>query len=129
MGMPGDGPNGRDQIRAEVDSNKLSSHEGHRRTSPVSARVKGKIVAVRENGNLVTDIDVSQLVDAPRDERVLIRCDEHETTCIFDAGHDQPPATLIAVLGESGRLELEVVGDSARIMLGVGMGEGVEVSW
>jgi S-adenosylmethionine hydrolase len=95
----------------------------------VSARVQGKIVAVRDNGNLVTDIDESRLVDAPRDERVLIRCDEHETTCIFGTVHNQPPATLIAVLGESGCLELEVVGDSARIMLGVGLGEGVEVSW
>ncbi len=95
----------------------------------MSARVQGKIVAIRENGNLVTDIDVSRLVDAPRDERVSIHCDGHETTCIFDAIHNQPPATLIAVLGESGCLELEVVGDSARMMLGVGPGEGVEVCW
>lgn len=93
------------------------------------ARIEGRIVAVSDSGNLVTDITASQLAGAPTDERVTIRCDEHETLCIFDASHSQPVATLIAIMGSSGNLELEIVGDSARLMLGVGVGEKVEVDW
>lgn len=92
-------------------------------------KIQGKIVAIGESGNLVTDIRAEQLTNAPRDDRVRIRCDEHETTGIFGADHDQPAATLIAILGQGGQLELVIVGDSAQLMLGVTVGEQVEVSW
>jgi S-adenosylmethionine hydrolase len=95
----------------------------------VPGKVIGKVVAFSKQGNLVTDISAEQLHDAPRDERVTIRCDEHETNCLFESGHQQPESTLIALIGSSGRLELEIVGDSAKLMLGVPLGESVEVSW
>jgi hypothetical protein len=78
---------------------------------------------------LVTDISLDQLQGVPRDEQVIVRCDDHETNGIFTQDHDQPESTLIAVLGESGCLELEIVGDSAQLMLGVRVGEKVEVCW
>ena len=70
-----------------------------------------------------------QLEGAPRDDRVSVRCDDHETNGIFAVGHEQPAMTLIALVGESQCLEIEIVGDSARMMLGVTEGQKVEVSW
>ena len=92
-------------------------------------KVVGKVVAFSAQGNLVTDISKEQLQHAPRDERFSVRCDEHETNCLFDVDHAQPAATFIAVINASGRLELEIVGDSAKLMLGVPVGESVEVRW
>jgi S-adenosylmethionine hydrolase len=95
----------------------------------VPGQVVGKIVAFSQQGNLISDISAEQLQPAPRDESVVIRCDEHETNCLFDCQHNQPEATLIAVIGSSGHLELEIVGDSAKIMLGVPLGEKITVQW
>ena len=95
----------------------------------MSGKIIGKVVAFSEQGNLVTDISSEQLQYAPRDDRFSVICDEHETICLFDAKHDQPAATLIAVISSGGRLELEIVGDSAKLMLGVPLGEAVEVRW
>jgi S-adenosylmethionine hydrolase len=99
------------------------------RSIAVPGRVLGKVVGFSEQGNLETDISVDQLAHAPRDDRFCIRCDEHETNCLFDARHEQPAGTLIAIISDRGRLELEIVGDSAKLMLGVPLGEAVEVRW
>lgn len=95
----------------------------------MAGRIVGKVVAFSDQGNLVTDISSDQLEHAPRDERLMVRCDEHETNCLFENGHQQPAATLIALLNAKGNLELEIVGDSAKLMLGVPVGEAVEVRW
>lgn len=92
-------------------------------------KIQGTIIRVTDSGNLVSDIVAAQLQDVPSDDRVTIRCDEHETVRIFRAEHSEPPMTLIAVLGGSGNLELEIVGDSAQMMLGVRVGEKIEVEW
>lgn len=95
----------------------------------MAGRIEGTVASISESGNLVTDITANQLVDVPRGDQVTVRCDEHETLGIFDASHEQPPFTLIALIGTSGCLELEIVTDSAKIMLGVSAGEKVEVRW
>lgn len=95
----------------------------------MSGRVDGTVVSISGSGNLVTDITAEQLSDVPRDDQVTVRCDEHETLGIFEIGHVQPAFTLIALIGASGCLELEIVTDSAEIMLGVSAGEKVEVCW
>jgi S-adenosylmethionine hydrolase len=95
----------------------------------VSGRIEGMVVSISESGNLVSDITVEQLAQVPRGDHVTIRCDEHETLGIFDVSHEQPPFTLIAIVGESGCLELEIVTDSAKMMLGVSAGEKIEVRW
>lgn len=95
----------------------------------MSGQIVGKIVGFSPQGNLVSDITADKLRQAPRNESVVIRCDEHETNCLFEREHHQPEATLIAILGASGCLELEIVGDSAKIMLGVPIGETIEVHW
>ena len=92
-------------------------------------QIIGKIIGFTQQGNLVSDITAEQLRQAPHDESVVIRCDEHETNGLFDKDHKQPEATLIAIVGPTGKLELEIVGDSAKIMLGVPIGEAIEVRW
>ena len=92
-------------------------------------RIEGTVVSITDAGSLVTDISADQLKDAPTDESVAIVCDGHETNGIFSADHDHPEATFLALIGASGKLELEIVGLSASAMLGVRGGEQVVVTW
>ena len=80
-------------------------------------------------GDLVTDITADQLAAAPRDESVSVACDGHETVGIFTTDHNEPDATLLALIGESGCLELAIVGISISAMLGIRVGAKVVVKW
>lgn len=91
--------------------------------------IKGSVESIDSFGNLITDVTEQMLADVPRDERVRIACDEHETLGIFRTYSDQPPATLMALVGSHGKLELAIVGDSAAAMLGIRTGMPVVVSW
>ncbi|MBC7853795.1 MAG: adenosylmethionine-8-amino-7-oxononanoate aminotransferase [Pirellulaceae bacterium] len=92
-------------------------------------RIEGTVAAVGENGNLVTDIPCIALTSALRDASVTIRCDEHETVGLFTSAHQEPDFSFLALLGDSGFLELTIVADSAKMMLGIGIGERVSVQW
>jgi S-adenosylmethionine hydrolase len=95
----------------------------------LAGKIEGKIVAYGESGNLVSDIANDRLRDAPRDQSVTVTCDEHQTVGIYASDHAEEPSTLMAILGSGGTLELTIVGDSAKIMLGVALGEKVVVKW
>ena len=92
-------------------------------------QLEGEVVAVDSFGNLVTNITREMLEGVPRDESLTIRCDEHETLGIFSTYAEQPPMTLISVIGSNDQLELAIVDDSAKIMLGVDVGAPVKLSW
>jgi S-adenosylmethionine hydrolase len=92
-------------------------------------RVEGTVTSVTEAGNLVTDIGVDQLRNAPRNDHTVILCDEHETRGLFSHEHSQPPFTFLALLADAGTLELTIVGDNARDMLGIRPGAKVTVQW
>lgn len=92
-------------------------------------RIEGEIVFVDSFGNLVTDIDRNMLVGVPTDDSVTVRSGGHETCGIFTTYGEQPPMTLIALVGSNDQLELAIVDDSAKMMLGLEVGEKVEVSW
>ena len=92
-------------------------------------KIQGQVVSVDSFGNLVTNITRDMLADVPRDESVTVRCEEHETHGIFNTYADQPPMTLVALVGSNDCLEISIVDDSAKIMLGVGVGAPVEVAW
>lgn len=92
-------------------------------------KIKGSVRSIDSFGNLVTDITADMLAPAPTDERTRVLCDEHETLGIFRTYEEQPPMTLVALVGSSGHLELAIVGDSASMMLGVTVGTPVEVRW
>jgi len=95
----------------------------------VPGKIEGKIVSVSEQGNLVTDIPCAALAAAPRDGTVSIHCDEHETVGLFSPGHSEPEMSFLALLADGGFLELTIVGDSAKMMLGIRPGERVSVQW
>jgi len=95
----------------------------------VSGKIEGAVVAYGQTGNLITDISNDRLHGVPASDSVRITCDEHETVGIFPADHKEQPSTLMAILGEGGFLELTIVGDSAKIMLGVPLKEKVIVKW
>lgn len=95
----------------------------------VPNKVTGSIQSIDSFGNLITDITEEMLAAAPRDDSVLVQCDDHQTNGIFMTYADQPSMTLIAVIGSGGQLELAVVDDSAKMMLGVAVGTPVTISW
>ena len=92
-------------------------------------KIEGAVVAYGSTGNLVTDIPHDRLKGVPAGDGVKIICDEHETVGIYPADHHEEPMTLMAILGESGFLELTIVGDSAKVMLGVPLKEKITVKW
>ena len=92
-------------------------------------KIQGAVVAYTDDGNLVTDIPHDRLRTVPPTDSVSVLCDEHETVGIFPAEHKQPNFTYVALLGPSGFLELSIVGDSAKAMLGVRLGEAVVLKW
>lgn len=92
-------------------------------------RIAGHVARIDSFGNLITDIPADALADAPRDQTVRIVVDEHETFGIFRTYADQPEMTLVALVGSSGYLEIAIVNDNAAAMLGVRVGETVEVTW
>ncbi len=92
-------------------------------------QIQGKIAAYSESGNLVSDIGNDRLAAVPRGAEVSVTCDEHQTVGIYSADHPEEPFTLMAILGTSGFLELTIVGESAKAMLGVPLGEAIAVKW
>lgn len=92
-------------------------------------RIEGEIESIDSFGNLITNISREMLAGAPRDESFGIVCDEHATHGIYSAYAEQPPMTLIALIGSSDQLELAIVDESAAAMLGVRVGTPVVVSW
>ncbi len=95
----------------------------------VPGKIEGKVVSITAEGNLVTDISDEQLATAPRDDRVVVRCDEHETVGIHPPDHGEPEFTFLAFIGPSGFVELAIVGVSASGMLGIREGESVLIKW
>lgn len=92
-------------------------------------RIEGKVVQIDDSGNLVTDIAADRLTAAPRGETTVVRCDGHETCGIHPPDHGEPEMTLLAVLPPDGSLQICIVGDSARAMLGIAPGATVTVEW
>ena len=95
----------------------------------VANRIDGQVTAIDSFGNLITDITREMLAGVPTDESVGVFCDEHETRGIFNSYADQPAMTLIALIGSNDCLEVAIVDESAKIMLGVRVGTPVQVRW
>lgn len=95
----------------------------------MAGRIQGSVVAITPGGSLVTDLSADQLRTAPRDERTIVRCDEHFTQGLFPSNHGEPEMTFLAVLDDSGPLQLQIVGENASLMLGIRVGQCVTVEW
>ena len=92
-------------------------------------QIEGKVAAIGEQGNLVTDISVDQVAVAPRDESTTVKFGDHETIGLYPSNHDQPDATLVACLGKSGFVEIEIAGLNLAEMLGIKLDEPVVIRW
>jgi len=95
----------------------------------VPQKIEGTIVSISEAGYLVSDITADQLADAPHDEQVTVSCGGHDTNCILPVDHSEPESTLLAMIGQSGSLEIGIVGMNISEMLGLKVGEKVVVKW
>jgi S-adenosylmethionine hydrolase len=95
----------------------------------VANQIDGEVIEVDSFGNLITNITGEMLQGVPTNESLMVTCDEHETHGIFKTYSDQPPMTLVALVGSGNKLELAIVDDSASIMLGVKKGAPVRISW
>lgn len=96
----------------------------------MATKIHGKIVQVSDDGDLITDISEAQLAGVSRTTDTKIVVDnEHETYGLFDANHNQPSMTLVAIVEPERPLRLHLVSDSASMMLGVTKGASVEVRW
>ena len=81
----------------------------------MAGKIQGSVVSITAAGSLVTDLTADQLRAAPRDERTQIRCDEHFTQGLFPSNHGEPEMTFLAILDDSGPLQLEIVGENASL--------------
>jgi len=95
----------------------------------VANHIDGEVIEVDSFGNLITNVTRDMLADVPADESVTVTCDEHQTHGVFATYSDQPPMTLVAVIGSGDKLELAIVEENASKMLGVKAGAPVRVSW
>ena len=91
-------------------------------------KIEGTIASAIDTGDMLTDITPGQLADVPRDERTAVSCSGHQTIGIHAADHGEPEMTFLAILDDE-QLRLTIVGDSARAMLGLSVGDAVVVEW
>ena len=91
--------------------------------------IDGLVTSINENGDLITDITAENMAAAPRDVSVSVVFGAHETVGIFAGNHGEPDSTLIAVLADSGFLEIGIVGMSIHEMLQINVGEKITVKW
>jgi S-adenosylmethionine hydrolase len=95
----------------------------------LSNRIEGRVTEIDASGTLITDIPVDRVAGIPHDESVTIQFGDHQTLGIFPAEHDQPESTMVASMGNSGFLQIEIVGINLAEMLGIKVDESVQVKW
>lgn len=95
----------------------------------MSNQIEGLVASIGDNGDLITNISVEQVVNVPKDDSVRIKFDGHETMGIYPTDHEQPEATMVASLGSSGFLKIEIVGTNLSAMLGIKSGTPVVIDW
>ena len=93
----------------------------------MSNKIEGSVEKIGESGNLVTGISIDQVADLPADDSVTIKFGGHETHGVHPTDHEHPIGTLVASRGQSGFLEIEIVGISIAEMLGIKVGESVVI--
>lgn len=95
----------------------------------MAKRIEGTVAQISESGSLVTDISVDTVAQVPHGETTVVKFGDHETYGLFPTEHDQPDATMVASLGGSGFVEIEIVGIPLAEMLGIRIGEKVLIKW
>lgn len=107
----------------------MAKRKSNESSTALSNCIDGTVASCDTSGNLVTDIPNDSVAGIVGDENVSVKFGDHETFGIFPADHSEPDATLVASLGESGFVQIEIVGISLSDMLGVKAGLKVAVAW
>ena len=92
------------------------------------SRIEGEVCRIDSFGNLITDITADLLGEAESD-RLVVTCGTIQIDGLVTTYANRSEATLVALIGSSGRLELAVVGGSASHETTIGVGQPVTVSW
>ncbi len=95
----------------------------------LSNQIEGLVASCDSAGNLITDIPNDSVAGIVGDENVSVKFGDHETFGIFATDHGEPDATLVASLGNSGFVQIEIVGISLSDMLGIKPGVQVNIAW
>lgn len=93
------------------------------------SELRGDVVEIDHYGNLITNVRPGQLGDAPLDDRLRVTLGEHETFGLWQTYAQQPPQTLLALVGSTGFIELAIVNGSAAEMLRSAVGDRVQLDW
>lgn len=98
-------------------------------STALSNQIDGEVASCDSVGNLITNIANDSVAGLVGDENLSVKFGDHETFGIFPTDHGQPDATLVASLGESGCVQIEIVGISLSDMLGIKPGVQVVIAW
>ncbi len=93
----------------------------------MSDAIEGRVTSLAENGDLITDISVTTFADLDQLSEIRVRIGPHETLGLHPTDHGEPESTMIAVLGDSGFVEIGIVGMNMSEMLGIAAGEKVTI--
>ena len=107
----------------------MAKRKSNAGSTALSNQIDGSVASCDEAGNLITDIANDSVAGLVGDETVSVKFGDHETFGIFPTDHGEPDATLVASLGQSGFVQIEIVGISLRDMLGIKEGVKVAVAW
>ena len=94
----------------------------------MAGKLEGVVASATDSGDMLTDLAHAQLTDVPRDERTAVSCGGHQTIGLYGPDHNEPEMTFLAIVDEEG-LRLTIVGESAKAMLGLKVGDAVVVEW
>ena len=95
----------------------------------MSNQIDGIVDSINEAGDLVTDISNESVQPLLDESEVTVKFGPHETAGIHLPDHNEPESTLIAVTGDSGRVEIGIVGMNLAEMLGISSGTKVAIRW
>jgi S-adenosylmethionine hydrolase len=101
----------------------------HEAKGTKAERIEGRVVEVDHYGNLITNINADLIKDAPRDERLRVTLGEHETYGLWQTYGENPPQTLVAIVGSEGFVEVALVNGNAAEMLGACVSDTVCLDW
>ena len=92
-------------------------------------RLEGKVKSITAAGDLVTDIALADLGNAPTDDQLTVECEGHKTFGLYPPQHEQPEMTFLAIQNETGFVQISIVGGSASQFLGIPVDAVVTVTW
>ena len=120
--MSKDGINGKGEAQ-------MAKRKSESASIALSNCIDGTVASCDSSGNLVTDIPNDSVAGLVGDENVSVKFGDHETFGIFPTAHGEPDATLVASLGQSDFVQIEIVGISLSDMLGIKAGVKVAIAW